>query len=124
MRRGRSKRSSRRSSPKTTPVRYSRRLVTKTDCRFPIADCQFQIGNWKSAFSPGLGCHPASDFFGFTFRVSSGHQSLQTTERARHVPLSSRETQLIVQRCSLGCIVKEIEPSVIYNLRSDLVSPK
>src|SRR5688572_33168338 len=107
MRRARSKRSSRRSSPKITPVRSSRLSLTEGDCRFRR-----------------LGCHPASDFCGFTLRVPAGHQSLQTTERTRHVAFTCREKWSIVHGGGLGIVIQKIEPSVVHDLGPNLVGPK
>src|SRR5215207_6113204 len=107
MRRAISKRSSRRSSPKITPVRSSKLSLTEGDCRFPA-----------------LGCHPASDFCGFTFRIPAGHQSLQTAKRARHVAFACGETWPMIHGCGLGIVIQEIEPSVVHYLCSNLVSPK
>src|SRR5687768_1730520 len=71
-----------------------------------------------------LGCHPASDFRGFPFRVSSRHYSLQTTKGARHVSLASRQHWLLGKSSRFACVVEEIQACISYDLCSDLMSPQ
>src|SRR5215213_4096546 len=91
-----------------------------------LSDCRLEeirIDN-RNARHRRLGCHPASDFFGFTLRVPSRHQSWQTTKRARHVAFARRKTWSIIHSRSLRALVKVVEPSVIDDVCSDFVSPK
>src|SRR6266850_422860 len=71
-----------------------------------------------------LGCHPAANLFGFTFRVFTRHQSLQTTERTWHIPFACGEARTFFQKTRVPGFVYEIRPCTIYNLRPNFTGPE